>query len=260
MAIDVTCPGCHTRFQVSDKFAGKQGPCPKCKKVIRVPDKKDEVVIHAPEVSGPTDSKGQAVLKPLTRQEVRLTRLQIVTIISSVVLVLIAAVVLRVIYQGKDSQELRIITSLGALLLGPPLAFAGYTFLRDDELEPYRGQQILLRSLACGAVYALTWGLLWFIFTYLNMTPNWTAMAAAVPVMVGIGAVASQASLDFELGTGALHYAMYLAATVLLRLTLGMQPHWNAPPATPAGKGPAKMQTQQKPGLPPRVKMNTVPQ
>ena len=35
MAIDVTCPSCHTRFQVSDKFAGKSGPCPKCKNTIR---------------------------------------------------------------------------------------------------------------------------------------------------------------------------------------------------------------------------------
>src|SRR6187401_2984774 len=60
MAIDVTCASCKTRFQVSDKFAGKQGPCPKCKKIITVPTKKDEVVIHVPE-SGPKDSKGVLV-------------------------------------------------------------------------------------------------------------------------------------------------------------------------------------------------------
>src|SRR6476661_3159539 len=30
MAIAVVCPSCHARFQVQDKFAGKEGPCPKC--------------------------------------------------------------------------------------------------------------------------------------------------------------------------------------------------------------------------------------
>src|SRR5206468_717565 len=95
MAIDVTCPSCHTRFQVSDKFAGKSGPCPKCKATIKIPDKTQEVVIHAPEVSGPTDSKGQAVLKPIARKEVRLQMPQIVAIIGSVLVVLIVAVVLR---------------------------------------------------------------------------------------------------------------------------------------------------------------------
>jgi hypothetical protein len=246
MAIDVTCPSCLTRFQVSEKFAGKQGPCPKCKKVIKVPDKKAEVVIHAPEVSGPTDSKGQAVLKPISRKEVRLSTMQIVTIVGSVVLVLIIAFVLRIVFHGKDSQELRLITSLGAILLGPPLAFAGYTFLRDDELEPYRGTQILIRSLACGAVYGAIWGIFWLVFLYLNVTPTWPMMAAVIPVMVGIGAVASQASLDFELGTGALHYAMYLASTVILRLALSMQPHWNVDPAT-APRGNQKLQTQSLP-------------
>jgi hypothetical protein len=261
MAIDVTCPGCHTRFQVSEKFAGKQGPCPKCKKVITVPSKKDEVVIHAPEVSGPTDSKGQAVLKPISRKEVRLSTTQIAIIAASVLVVLIVAVVLRIQFQGKDSQELRVLTTLGAILLGPALAYAGYTFLRDDELEPYRGTQILLRALACGLVYAATWGIFWFVFLYLNNwknvpAPSWQIMAVVVPVMVAIGAVAAQASLDFEIGTGALHYAMYLTSTVLLRLLLGMSAHWNAEPLPP--RGTPKAQIQVSPTLEPSSRMIAV--
>ena len=30
MAITVTCPGCHKKFVVSEKFAGKSGPCKYC--------------------------------------------------------------------------------------------------------------------------------------------------------------------------------------------------------------------------------------
>src|SRR5436305_682246 len=133
MAIDVTCPSCLTRFQVSDKFAGKSGPCPKCKKTIKVPERKAEVVIHAPEVSGPKDSAGVAVLKPLTRIETRLSTTQIIVIVGSVVAVVVIAAVLR----SQPMHVRQLASMLGAVLLGPPLAFAGYTFLRDDELEPY---------------------------------------------------------------------------------------------------------------------------
>ena len=73
MPIQVTCPGCLKRFTVNDKFAGKSGPCPSCRKVIKIPDKSEEVVIHAPEQSGPKDSTGKSVLKPLRRKEVKLS-------------------------------------------------------------------------------------------------------------------------------------------------------------------------------------------
>jgi len=228
MAIDVTCVKCHTRFQVSDKFAGKSGPCPKCKTIIKVPEKKDEVVIHAPETTGPKDSKGVAVLKPLARTDTKISRTQIIVIVASVVVVLIAAGVLR--GQAKNMQQLA--AMLGAVLLGPPLAFAGYTFLRDDELEPYRGREVLLRSLACGLAYAAIWGAYWLVFAYwydfkpLKTEPNWVIVGGAVPVMAAIGAVAAQASFELELATGALHYALYIVSTVLLRFIMGMDPRW----------------------------------
>jgi predicted Zn finger-like uncharacterized protein len=224
MPIDVTCPGCHTRFQVSDKFAGKSGPCPKCKTVIKVPEKKDEVIIHAPEEYGPKDSTGRAVLKPIARVETRLSRGQIAAIVGSVGAVVAAAVVLRLQYPGGQIPTW--ISSLGAALLGPPLAFAGYTFLRDQELEPYRGREVLLRSLVCGLVYAAIWGAYWGVFAYLRTEPNWQVLCAVVPVMVTIGAVAAQASFDLELGTGAMHYALYLLSTLVLRVVMGMQAHW----------------------------------
>ena len=36
----------------------------------------------------------------------------------------------------------------------------------------------------------------------------------------------AQASLELELGAGALNYAMYLISTVLLRFIMGMDPKW----------------------------------
>ena len=173
MAIDVTCTKCLTRFQVSEKFAGKKGPCPKCKTIITVPDKKQEVVIHAPEVAGPVDSKGQAVLKPITRTEVRLTTPVIVGIVGAVVVVLLAGLRAAVHDEADSSWRLSPLfarghASLGAILLAPPLAFAGYTFLRDDELAPHRGTDLILRLIAPSIVYPGLWGLYWLAFAYLG--------------------------------------------------------------------------------------------
>src|SRR5688500_15735095 len=98
MPIDVTCPGCKTRFPVSEKFAGKQGPCPKCKTVIKIPEPKDQVIIHSPELEGPKDPTGQLVLKPIARKESRLSAVQLVAIFGGVVVVLIVALFLRINY------------------------------------------------------------------------------------------------------------------------------------------------------------------
>jgi len=269
MAIDVTCASCKTRFQVSDKFAGKQGPCPKCKTIITVPSKKDEVVIHVPE-SGPKDSKGQLVLKPIARKETRLTPVNIGIIVGSVIVLLVFALALRITYhdellpqpasangtkanppetndgtpkaddkktaaQDGDPAEaasihvplsLQVILGLGAILLGPAIAFAGYTFLRNDELEPYRGLALWLRLAIFALAYPALWGVYWAVFGYLGVNPPLLALAVVVPLLLAAGAFAAHATFDLEFGAALLHCGMYLSATVLLRLIIGLPPHW----------------------------------
>jgi hypothetical protein len=145
--------------------------------------------------------------------------------VLAVVTVLVAGLFLRISFPGGTIPPL--VTIVGALALAPPLVFAGYTFLRDDELEPYRGLELALRVAACSAVYALLWGVYWFVFWYLERDPNWQVLCAVVPVAIALGALASQASLDLEFGAGALHYTMYLGATVLMRVIMGMEAHWH---------------------------------
>ena len=95
MAIRVTCKKCHTRFNVSEKFAGKEGPCPKCKSKIRIPDKSEEVVIAAPKETGPKDSTGRAILNPIKRKETILSGVQITLIAVSIIGFLAVAFLLR---------------------------------------------------------------------------------------------------------------------------------------------------------------------
>jgi hypothetical protein len=236
MPIDVLCQGCKTRFQVSEKFAGKKGPCPKCKAIITVPDKSTEVVIHAPETSGPKGASGVPVLKPIARTETKVSTPVWVGIGLAVVATLLIALVLRISTGGTGNVPLPILI-VGAILLAPPLAFAGYTFLREDELEPYRGTSLLLRLIAPSVVYPALWGLYWLIIATLQLDTGdqqmmLTVLIFVVPAVIAAGAFTAQVSLDLTFGNGALHYAFYLVVTVILRLIMGMSAYWQGPTGT----------------------------
>jgi hypothetical protein len=163
MPIAIICPGCHSRFQVSEKFGGKQGPCPKCKTLINIPKASEQVKIAEPEdYGGAKDTKGRLVLKPIEREETRLTANVGVAIGAACVVTLGLAWMLgHAAARATDpitGAELSrpdvspILLGLAALLLAPPLVLAGYTFLRDDELEPYRGRSLWIRALLCSVV------------------------------------------------------------------------------------------------------------
>ncbi len=223
MAIQVTCPGCLARFTVSDKYAGKKGPCPKCKKEIVVPDKSQEVVIHAPETEGPKDSKGVSVLKPIKREELKVTPLQIGIAVGIAVISIAVAIGVRV---ATESPPVPIL-ALGAIALAFPSSWVGYRFLRDDELGGYMGNELNIRVAACAAIFSATWGLYWFLAYYLGnatlATVSGLFFAVLLVVMAGVGTVGSLASLELEFAQSLLHYVLYLGATLLLAIMCGVE-------------------------------------
>ena len=231
MPIKVICPGCSKRFNVSEKFAGKKGPCPQCKAEIKIPEvSAEEVVVHAPDNFGPKDSEGRSVLKPIEREEFSLSTIQIVIAAASVFATLCIAVVLRLgnaPAEGETTAKISwVILGLGAVVLGPPLAMSAYVFLRDDELEPYRGKSLWLRSLVCGVCFAVLWGayaaVKWFVLGGDEM--QLLQLSFIVPPLLFGGAVAAWASYDLDIGNGAFAFAMYLGVTVVLRMILNIGP------------------------------------
>jgi hypothetical protein len=225
MPIQVTCPGCLKRFSVADKFAGKQGPCPNCKKTITIPKLEEQVVIHAPEHSeaGAVGAGGRHALKTFRRTDTKFQPLLFTGVIGAVLVAILVALVIR--STGQPELWLK---ALAAIALGPPLAWAGYTFLRDPELEAYSGTNLMIRSLACGLVYAL----LWLVFVFLgerffgtdamkNGLEIWQMVVLVIPIFAG-GTLAAFASFDLEPGSAFFHCAMYFAVTVLLRLVAAL--------------------------------------
>lgn len=222
MPINVTCPNCHTRFKVSEKFAGKKGPCPKCKEIIQVPSAEEQVVIHAPEHSevGARDSKGQLVLKPIARQQSRFNP------VMAALITLGAVVVMAIAFFVRDVEEKQPLLLLGALVLAPPIALGGYSFLRDDELEPHRGQSLLVRTLICSVLYAALWGAYTLFYQRVfgdSPVEVWSAVVLA-GIFLPLGGGIALACYDLEFFNGVLHYAFYLLVTILLRLTMGLAP------------------------------------
>lgn len=213
MPIDVTCPGCHKRFKVSDKFAGKEGPCPNCKAKIRIPDASEQVVVHAPEAHGPKDASGRPTLKPIKRSETRVSPF----VVGGVVVFAIACLVVAFVMRSREGGPPWQLLAAGAWLLGPTLSWAGYSFLRNDELEPYRGLLLWLRATLCGTVYAILWG--GYVALKANLfdgSIDMQYLLFVVPPFIVVGALSSLATLDLDFGSGAIHYGLYVLVTVTL--------------------------------------------
>jgi hypothetical protein len=225
MPISVVCPGCKARFTVSEKFAGKKGPCPKCKVVITIPDKPaEDVKIHEPEqfAAGGKDTKGRPVLKPIARKVTKLSPVNIAAIGGAVIATLVIAFLLR----GLPNKVPVIV--IGLLLVSPPLAVAGYTFLRDDELEPYRARDLVIRAVLCGLGYAALWAVYWLLAGYGLISGEPWQWLYVGPAFAVVGAGMALACFDLDFGSAALHYAFFVVVTMLLRWAIGLPPLWAA--------------------------------
>ncbi|MEL7334874.1 MAG: hypothetical protein AAFN70_01590 [Planctomycetota bacterium] len=222
MPIAVTCPSCLTRFNVSEKFAGKSGPCPKCQKTIQIPKESEAVVIHAPAADGPTDRAGRPVLQPIERKETDVTKLGLAITIGLVVLAFLIALGFR--FTGGLPLPGALVV---AILLGPVCAWTGYTFTHDADLEPFRGRELWTRAGICGGVMGLLWVIYWFVPAYvleldaMQYVP-WVYAGMMLAVMVALGAGVVVVSLELEFIGGILIAGLYVTVTFALALVAGI--------------------------------------
>lgn len=225
MSILVVCPGCHKRFSVSDQFAGRTGPCPQCKTIITIPKKEEEVVIHAPEqfVSGGRSVTGKLVTKPIARIDAKL-RPAAVAAVAGIALGMLLAAWLggRAGLFAKNYA----VPGLGLLLVSPVIVIAGYQLLRSsDDLDKFQGKALWLRAGICSLVYVILWGVFSYAAPKVITEEIWTWAILAPFFLVG-GSLASLATLDFDFGTGFVHYSFYILATVVLRAAAGLGWIW----------------------------------
>jgi predicted Zn finger-like uncharacterized protein len=232
MPIAVVCPGCKAQFRVSDKFAGKQGPCPKCKAVINVPAAAaNEVVIHAPDEGHATagkDAKGRLISKPIPRSAFRPTRARMAAVAGAVVGIIAAALILRLLDGPVGGAAMTALRMAGLVAVSLPIVIAGYSFLRDvEDPDPYRGRTLWLRAGICALAYVLLWGAFALVPNDLLAGADyWIWFIVPAPFLV-LGTLAALGTLDLD-GTNAFfHYAFFLVVTLGLRFLCGMPPVWH---------------------------------
>ncbi len=221
MAIRVTCSKCHTRFNVSDKFAGKEGPCPKCKAKIRVPSKSEEVVIEAPKALGPADSQGRPILKPIKRSETILSTLQKVLIAVCIIAFFAISLVFRMLITDRADFPIWLL-GIAALLIAPALVYAAYTVLRDQELDAFLGRELWARVGICSAIYAVSWLAMPIASYAFNNSYEVGSYVMAGVVMLAIGGTAGMFCLDLDYLMGSVHYGLYLGICLLGRAIAGL--------------------------------------
>jgi uncharacterized protein YbaR (Trm112 family) len=225
MPIIVVCPQCRKSYKVNDKFAGKSAPCPNCKNTLQVPTKAEEVMVHAPtEFAGGGRSRtGKLITEPIARTSARLEPVTVTAIAAAVLVVLV------VTWAGGRFGLFHNMAAVivGLVVVSPPLVIAAYAALRDEELEPYRGTALYIRSGICALVYVALWGVFSLLASRGIITGDLWNWAFVVPAFAAAGGLAAFASLDLDYGNAMLHYGFYLIATVLLRWVAGMKWVWD---------------------------------
>ena len=230
MPIAVICPGCKTNFRVNEKFAGQKGPCPKCKTIVVIPEIED-VKIHAPEefAAAGKDSQGRPTAKPILREETKVKPVLIGAIVGGAIVALAVAA-----FAGKFIKGNLVVEALGVLAISIPLAAGGYSILRDDELEPYRGKSMWLRAAIVGVAFALLWGGFFFALDYVpadvRSTP-WIWLFVVPPFFL-IGAGVAWGALDLDYGSGIFEFALFALCSLVLYWLLGAPYFWQSPPKT----------------------------
>ena len=219
MAIQVICPGCRSTFTVSDKFAGRTGPCPKCKKPITVPSTAaKEVTIHGAEDKAVRAGRVTAV--PIIFEEHPIPTAAYVAVGVAAMAAVVCAVLARFAWGAGQAPPW--LLAAAAVLVGPPCAWIGYEIVRNRDLEAYRGRSLILRAAACGLAYAALWFVKGFLPAELS-GDMWPWVYLAPPFFLA-GALAALAAFDLDWGAGVTHFSLYLLFTALLRWLAGFMP------------------------------------
>jgi hypothetical protein len=187
------------------------------------------VVIHEPEAPvASSTGTGKAPTAPIKRRDKAVPMRAFLLTAGGAIACVGIAVLLPVIYpspSGEGGPQTAIpawLFLLGAFAVAVPTVILGYAAVRNRELEPYTGRPLLIRALACAAVYASLWGIRGLIPA--EQTAEMWQWFAIGPLFVAAGGLAALATLDLEPGNAAVHFSFYVLFTALLRWLAGLTP------------------------------------
>ncbi len=223
MAINVICPGCMKRFQVSDRFAGQKGPCPSCNTIINIP--KAAIKIHGAEEfeAGGRSATGKLLLKPLARVVEDFHPLKAAFAVVGTLLVLLLTVAIG--FFSISTTTLNIIGLIGLLCVSFPICLFCYQILRNrEELFVMTGMDLHKMIALTAGIYVVLWFSLEALLWYTD-TSGWPVLIWFLP-MLFFGMLAAHVVLDIDLGNAFLHCLVFSLAVVILRGLVGLGWLW----------------------------------
>ncbi|MDR1492347.1 MAG: zinc-ribbon domain-containing protein [Planctomycetaceae bacterium] len=228
MAIDVTCPGCFKRFQVSDRYAGQKGPCPSCNAIITIP--KEQVKIHAPEdfQSGGKTVKGRVILKPIDRKVAVIGAKEWTFAILCAIGAFGFAFWVGHFRETLGHWGVDAIATIGIVAIAFGVSIFGYVLLRSgDELEYHEGVELYKRAGMCAAAYSALWVIFEIIVAYVGLQGMILYWFFLVP-FVAVSIIASYGLFDLDYLVAVAHYLLFFIAVLFLRWAIGFGWLWAA--------------------------------
>ncbi|MBT4694256.1 MAG: hypothetical protein HOB73_13015 [Planctomycetaceae bacterium] len=230
MAIDVICSGCFKRFQVSDQFAGRSGPCPGCKTVITIPALEDQVVIEEP-VHKPGAPGAHTKIGGISRRAGVFQRFEIIVLSSLFGGAAFVAVLSRILQSdpvGVLTPTTGTLFTLGLLLVSLGSSLLGYGVLKNSEVESFNRRAAIIRSAITAAIYCFIASA--FIAATL-LLDHQDSSRVLILAIVGVAclAIASFAPMvlfEMEMTQGALHVAVMICMFSLFCLLANNFHQW----------------------------------
>ena len=229
MSIHVICSGCLKRFQVAARFAGLEGPCPKCGAVISIP--KTSVKLHEEETTQPRrDKKGRIITRPIQRFDLELDPVKAKYYALGVLAVVLLTCLLGWIPMGDTLRSA--IGVLGLCLIAFPLTLFGYHFLRDrDKIFFFAGAELYRRTVIVAAGYVF----LWLFFEYLLAATGLASIGVGTflaciyfIVFAILATLLAYPLLELKLRDALLHFCVFALTVIVLRFLIGLGWFWES--------------------------------
>ncbi|MBQ3389369.1 MAG: hypothetical protein IJG60_09175 [Thermoguttaceae bacterium] len=212
MSIHVICPGCMTQFEVSDRFAGKKGPCPKCGHIIEIPKANvtivspDEMVVDGKKVHNPDH------VRPIEQKSYSFTGHALLVNLGVFAAVLAVALFFHFVHMPYLAVPVGILLGLAVAF---PLMKYGYMTFRDpDDLEIFLGGELGKKSIAGAAVFVALWLVYELILLYMN--PGGMALVYLIPIAL-FAAFVPVVIFDMDFTDSLAVAVVFLLAVILLR-------------------------------------------
>ena len=224
MPLHVICPGCLKRFQVSERFAGKQGPCPNCSVVISIP-KESLKILETDGAEAKQEEKQRVISLPITRVHLEFDTVQAKGYVLGVLVFLLLTFLLGCIPMYAIFRSL--LGTLGLCLVAVPLVLFGYQCLRDrDQIFAFTGEELYCRAGIVAAGYVI----FWLGFEYCLATTQADLVIACLyfSAFAILATLLCHSLLAMKTTDALLHYCFFGFSVVFLRFLMGFSWFWTS--------------------------------